>query len=66
MTNYDFNAKAKEIDTFLTSNNITIAKKSDLRAMFNIPHDNASAVWSSLLALGYSLSWSSIEKIAKE
>jgi hypothetical protein len=49
--------KANEIDQLFKKYNITSAKKSELRAKFKIAHDDASAIWSALEFLGYTIEW---------
>lgn len=58
----NFEAKARQIDADLTKLGVTKVKKQDLRAKYNIAHDNASAIWVCMVKLGWSLSWYYLER----
>jgi len=58
----NFEAKAKKIDEELRQKGVFRVKKTDLRAMYLISHDNAPVIWSFMVGLGWTLGWSFLER----
>ncbi len=58
----DVREKAIEIDKFLRDKNITIARKTELRAMYNIDHNNASPLWGAMESLGWKIEWNYLKR----
>ncbi len=58
----DIRLDAENIDKELRKQGIMKIRKSDLRAKFNIHHNQASAIWSALTLLDWYETWSYLER----
>ncbi len=58
---YDY--EAKEIDRLLREKGVTKVRKSDLRSMFGLGSHKATAIYSGLCRVGWSETWSYLERV---